>query len=94
MWDHPSIQFKLPNEECTNSESTACFDISKTQLLTVRQQEVLTLFSQGFSYQQIAQKLQIQSPKTVEKHLDLIRVRLAIKTRRECIQKAVEYGLL
>ena len=67
---------------------------AQTQPLTVRQQQALTLFSQGLSYKQIAQKLQIRSHKTVEKHLDSVRVKFVVKTRRECIQKAMEMNLL
>ena len=67
---------------------------SQMPTLTERQQQVLMLFSQGLSYKEIAEKLQIKSHKTVANHLDGVRIKLSAKTRRECIQKASEYGLL
>jgi transcriptional regulator EpsA len=81
-----------------NGEQVSKKDISqvilKKQLLTARQKEILILFSQGLTYKQIAEKLQVRSHKTIEQHLDSVRLKLSVKTRRECIQKAVNLGLL
>lgn len=66
----------------------------KKQLLTDRQKEILTLFSQGYSYKEIAEKVQVRSHKTIEQHLDSVRIKFSVKTRRECIQKAISMGLL
>jgi DNA-binding CsgD family transcriptional regulator len=64
------------------------------KLLTARQVEVLKLFATGLSYKQISESLQIKSHKTVEKHIDSARNKLSVKTRRSCIQKAIELGLI
>lgn len=63
------------------------------QLLTGRQQAVLSLFARGMSYKEVGRKLGI-SPKTVEGHLNAICSKFELKTRRECIGKAIELGLL
>ena len=62
--------------------------------LTNRQHQVLKLFSKGKSYKEIARQLGITSPKTVEEHLDAIRNKFAVKTRRECIEKAMAFNLI
>ena len=61
--------------------------------VTVRQREVLLLFSQGYSYKEIGRDLMI-SIKTVEEHLDAVRTKLGTKSRRACIKKAIELGVL
>ena len=67
---------------------------SQNIILTKRQIEVILLYSQGFSYKHIAEKLGIRSHKTVEQHLDAIRLKLLVDTRRECIQKAINLRLI
>lgn len=62
--------------------------------LTERQKQTLVLFSRGLSYKQIAKKMDVQSVKAIENHLDAVRRKLAVASRRECIQKAIEMGLL
>ncbi len=70
-------------------------DRNETEIqLTERQRQVLELFSQGQSYKQIARHLQLQSAKTVQEHLDVVRAKLGAANRRDCIRKAVEQGLL
>ncbi|MDA8360754.1 MAG: LuxR C-terminal-related transcriptional regulator [Gammaproteobacteria bacterium] len=61
--------------------------------VTSRQRQVLDLFAQGASYKEIARHLDI-SIKTVEEHLDAVRNKMGTKSRRACIRKAVELGLL
>ncbi len=61
--------------------------------VTPRQRQVLSLFAQGASYKEIARELDI-SIKTVEEHLDAVRNKMGTKSRRACIKKAVELGLL
>jgi len=63
-------------------------------VLTTRQREVLTLFANGLSYKQIARRIGISSTKTVEEHLDAVRAKFQVASRRECIQRAVTLGLL
>ena len=62
--------------------------------LTERQQQVLKLFAEGLSYKQIAKQLNVTSRKTIEDHLDAIRAKLGAGSRRECIRRAIELGLL
>lgn len=62
--------------------------------LTPRQLRVLSLFSEGLSYKQIARTLGVTSIKTVEEHLDAVRGKLGVTYRRQCIQRATEMGLL
>lgn len=62
--------------------------------LTDRQQQVLKLFAEGLSYKQIAKQLNVTSRKTIEDHLDAIRAKLGAASRRECIRRAIDLGLL
>lgn len=62
--------------------------------LTGRQHAVLSLFSCGQSYKQIAKRLGVSSSKTIEEHIDAVRRKLSTSSRRECIKKAIELGLL
>lgn len=61
--------------------------------ITIRQREVLALFAQGISYKGIGGVLGI-SIKTVEEHLDAVRIKMGLKSRRACIKKAIEMGIL
>lgn len=62
--------------------------------LTPRQHQTLMLFAQGKSYKAIASEIGITSYKTVEEHLGVIREKLKVSSRRECIQKAISLGLI
>lgn len=62
--------------------------------LSPRQKEVLKLYAEGLSYKRIASRLNLNSHKTVEAHLDAIRGKLSASTRRECIKKAITLGVL
>lgn len=62
--------------------------------LTPRQHQVLMLFAQGKGYKTIAREIGITSYKTVEEHLDAVREKLNVLSRRECIQKAISLGLI
>jgi len=68
--------------------------VHTTIQLTERQQQALTLFSKGMSYKQIARRMDLQSIKTVQEHLDAVRAKLGAGTRRDCVRIAAEYGLL
>jgi DNA-binding NarL/FixJ family response regulator len=67
---------------------------TRTVRLTQRQRQVLIFFSQGLSCKQIAERIDVQSPKTVENHLDAIRRKLSVTSRRECIRRALELRLI
>ena len=62
--------------------------------LTERQSEVLRLFATGMTYKEIARTIGLRSTKTVQEHLDAIKVKLGASHRRECIRRAMDHGLL
>lgn len=62
-------------------------------LLSVREQEVLTLAAGGFSNKQIAIKLDL-SERTVQNHIAHIFHRLGVSSRTEAVMKALSIGLL
>ncbi|MCK9553600.1 LuxR C-terminal-related transcriptional regulator [Aquamicrobium sp.] len=62
--------------------------------LTARQRRVLALYAEGLSYKEITRMLGLASTKTVEEHLDAVRSKLNVTHRRQCIQRAIELGLL
>lgn len=66
---------------------------SSGQALTARQHEVICLFAKGLTYKKIALTLNV-SAKAVEAHLDAVRAKWRLRSRRECIRKAVEDGLV
>lgn len=79
----------------TTSHSSAVQEREGSKIrLTVRQAQVLELYSQGLSYKHIARQLQLQSAKTVQEHLDVVRVKLGATSRRDCIRKALRNNLL
>jgi two-component system response regulator NreC len=63
------------------------------QLLSDREQEVLTLIAKGYSNKEIAEQLVI-SVKTVETHKGKVMEKLQMKTRPELVEYAVKKGLL
>lgn len=61
--------------------------------LTKREQEVLRLIAQGYTNNQMAEKLNI-STRTVEFHRANIVIKLGVKSRMELVRYAVDMGLL
>jgi LuxR family maltose regulon positive regulatory protein len=61
--------------------------------LTERELEILLLFDERLTNQEIAQQLVI-SPKTVKRHASNIYQKLSVSNRREAATKAKELGLL
>lgn len=100
LGDKAAIAYCLTNELQTFLRTGSIRDETQGKktyahrLLTTRQREVLALFAQGLSYKQIAQRLGMRSTKTVEEHLDAARAKLGATTRRQCIQRAAETGVL
>lgn len=82
---------RVPNG---NREQERLFGAYATIQLTERQKQALALFSKGLSYKQIARQMDLQSIKTVQEHLDAVRVKLGADTRRDCVRIAAENGLL
>jgi len=62
-------------------------------VLTPREREVLTLIAQGYTNQEVADKLVI-SVKTVETHRAHIMEKLNLRTRAELVRYAMQKGLL
>lgn len=62
--------------------------------LTARQTEALQLFTMGLSYKEIAREMGLKSVKTVEEHLDAVKLKFGVTNRRQCIRYAAELGLL
>ncbi len=69
----------------------------KTQMtpsaLSKREQEVLKLLAQGFSYQQISSTLYI-STKTIETYRRRLSTKLGLRTRADIVRFALEMGII
>ncbi|WP_243395670.1 response regulator transcription factor [Sphingomonas oleivorans] len=61
--------------------------------LTSREAQVLNLVAQGSSAKEVALILDM-APRTVEKHLDHIRLKMRAKNRAHMVAKAIASGLL
>lgn len=64
-----------------------------TPPLTAREELVLGLVSRGFSAKEIALELNI-APRTVEKHIDHIRLKIRARNRTHMVARAITKGLL
>ncbi len=63
------------------------------QLLSSREQEVLTLVARGFSYAEIA-RLKVLSVHTVQTHIKNLYGKLAVHSKNEAVFEATRLGLL
>jgi DNA-binding CsgD family transcriptional regulator len=61
--------------------------------LTAREQQVLELVSQGLSAKETAQEIAI-APRTVERHIENVRLKLRARNRTHMVTLALELGLL
>lgn len=61
--------------------------------LTPREQQILTMISEGFTMQQVGTRLGI-SARTVETHVAKLYRKLGVRTRVEAVSKAARLGLL
>jgi two-component system response regulator NreC len=66
---------------------------SKTELLTQREHEVLTLIAEGLHNREIAERLTV-SVKTVERHRENIMNKLHLHSRTELVKYAIRKGLI
>ncbi len=66
---------------------------STTDVLTPREQEVLTHLAEGDSNSEIAEKLTI-SPKTVARHRENIMAKLNMHSRTELVKYAIRKGII
>lgn len=62
-------------------------------LLTRREFQILELVAQGFSAKEVAQSIAI-APRTVEGHIDTIRLKLHARNRAHMVAKAIAARLL
>ena len=62
-------------------------------LLTRREIQILELVAQGFSAKEVAQSIAI-APRTVEGHIDTIRLKLQARNRAHMVTKAIAAKLL
>lgn len=68
-------------------------EVPDAATLTIREQEVLRLFSRGLSYREAAEVLQI-STHTVRDHVKAIYRKLAVHSRAEAIFEARQLGII
>jgi len=64
-----------------------------SDVITVRERDVLSMISQGCSNKRIARMLNI-SPETVKSHVKRIFSKLSVSTRTEAVSRAVSRGLV
>ena len=86
---HPSMAKFLVEEFAEGGPSGAV----EGQPLTDRENEVLRLIAEGFSYKEMADRLGI-SGKTVETYRERIKEKLNLHSRAELVRYALERGLL
>jgi LuxR family transcriptional regulator, transcriptional regulator of spore coat protein len=66
---------------------------SGVPLLTTREHQVLQLVAQGLSAKEVAQEIDI-APRTVERHIENVRLKIRARNRTHMVTLAVELGLL
>ena len=91
-------EFRIPGDVVRNllaghAQSYRRSSSSQTVKLTSRQQEILTLFAQGYSYAQIAE-IRGKRPLTIRNSIYGIQRKLQAKSKQEMVVWAVRNGLL
>jgi LuxR family transcriptional regulator, transcriptional regulator of spore coat protein len=67
--------------------------LSGVPALTAREQQVLELVAQGLSAKEAAQAIEI-APRTVERHIENLRLKIRARNRTHMVTLAMELGLL
>lgn len=67
--------------------------LSGVPALTTREQQVLEIIAQGFSAKEAAQAVGI-APRTVERHIENVRLKIRARNRTHMVTLAHELGLL
>lgn len=67
--------------------------VSGVPLLTVREQQVLEFVAQGLSAKEVAQEIDI-APRTVERHIENVRLKIRARNRTHMVSLALEMGIL
>ena len=89
----PSIARIMLNTACENARHIQPGEISKLPVLTTREKEILRLYVEGFTNQEIATKLNI-SIRTVETHKSNIMQKFNFKTTVEMVKFAIRNNLI
>jgi len=84
--------FSADVKELLSDQQMLSEELNRT-ILSVRELEVLSLASSGYSNKQIAEKLDISS-RTVQNHIANIFLSLRVSSRTEAVMKALKIGLL
>ena len=66
---------------------------SGVPLLTAREQQVLEYIANGLSAKEVAQEIDI-APRTVERHIENVRLKIRARNRTHMVTLAMELGLL
>ena len=66
---------------------------SGVPLLTAREQQVLEFIAQGLSAKEVAQEIEI-APRTVERHIENVRLKIRARNRTHMVTLAMDLGLL
>lgn len=67
--------------------------VLKNNLISTREKEVLTLYAQGLTYNQIADEMTL-SPLTIRKHIENIYKKLQVHNKMEAVQKGLKFELI
>ncbi len=67
--------------------------LANTPILTHREIEILEYVTQGLSAKEVARCIDI-SPRTVDRHIENVRLKLHAKNRTHMVVRAVKAGLL
>ena len=67
--------------------------VSGIPVLTTREQQILELVAQGLSAKEVAQEIEI-APRTVERHIDNVRLKTRARNRTHMVTLALEAGIL
>lgn len=67
--------------------------VNGVPLLTAREHQVLELVAQGLSAKEVAQEIDI-APRTVERHIENVRLKIRARNRTHMVTLGVELGLL
>ncbi len=68
-------------------------DLIVVVMLTKREHDVLQLLARGYSAKEVALNLAI-TPRTVESHIDKIRLKTRTRNRTHMVAQAIKQGLL
>ncbi|MBN1198491.1 MAG: response regulator transcription factor [Bacteroidales bacterium] len=89
----PSVSRLVMQSAVKNVRHQSAPDLSKVPSLTLREKEILRLYVEGFTNQEIGEKLNI-SPRTVETHKNNIMQKFNFKSTVEMVKYALRNNLV